>query len=382
MAESKRFFQVFPELKLENNLTELLSLVQIDRIAANHKKDAIRVYMTGTRIIPKKSIYMVQDEIEKQMFGTGNIRVQIVEHYILSRQYTPQTLWEEYQESIMEELRAKSVVMYNMLRRGELIFESEDKAKMRLEDTQLNRTKSMELYQYISDVVSGRCGLDLDLELEYTEPKASKYRKQMEQQEKNEIAEILERNKELKKQHMQEKQEQKEEKKEKAKPEKKEASPAAEKKEPVMQPQRQERRRDYYRKSDNPDVLYGREFDGEYTKIEDISEESGEVIIHGQIIFREAREIRNERTIITFAVTDFTDTISSKLFVKNENLPEMLEVIKEGSFIRLKGMAMLDTYDKEVGIASVTGIMRGTDFRVNVWTTVWRNVWSCTVTQR
>ena len=43
MAESKRFFQVFPELKLENNLTELLSLVQIDRIAANHKKDAIRV---------------------------------------------------------------------------------------------------------------------------------------------------------------------------------------------------------------------------------------------------------------------------------------------------------------------------------------------------
>ena len=364
MAESKRFFQVFPELKLENNLTELLSLVQIDRIAANHKKDAIRVYMTGTRIIPKKSIYMVQDEIEKQMFGTGNIRVQIVEHYILSRQYTPQTLWEEYQESIMEELRAKSVVMYNMLRRGELIFESEDKAKMRLEDTQLNRTKSMELYQYISDVVSGRCGLDLDLELEYTEPKTSKYRKQMEQQEKNEIAEILERNKELKKQHMQEKQEQKEEKKEKAKPEKKEASPAAEKKEPVMQPQRQERRRDYYRKSDNPDVLYGREFDGEYTKIEDISEESGEVIIHGQIIFREAREIRNERTIITFAVTDFTDTISSKLFVKNENLPEMLEVIKEGSFIRLKGMAMLDTYDKEVGIASVTGIMRGTDFRV------------------
>lgn len=139
MAESKRFFQVFPELKLENNLTELLSLVQIDRIAANHKKDAIRVYMTGTRIIPKKSIYMVQDEIEKQMFGTGNIRVQIVEHYILSRQYTPQTLWEEYQESIMEELRTKSVVMYNMLRRGELIFESEDKAKMRLEGTQLKQ---------------------------------------------------------------------------------------------------------------------------------------------------------------------------------------------------------------------------------------------------
>ena len=74
-------------------------------------------------------------------------------------------------------------------------------------------------------------------------------------------------------------------------------------------------KKEYYKKSDNPDVLYGREFDGEYTKIEDITEESGEVIIHGQIIFRDTREIRNERTILTFDITDFTDTISAKMFV-------------------------------------------------------------------
>lgn len=54
MVESKGFFQVFPDLKLEHNLTELLNLVEVNKISTNHTKDAIRVYMTGTRIIPKK----------------------------------------------------------------------------------------------------------------------------------------------------------------------------------------------------------------------------------------------------------------------------------------------------------------------------------------
>ena len=357
MAESKRFFQVFPELKLEQNLTELLSLVEVNRISTNHKKDAIRVYMTGTRIIPKRSIYIVQNEIEKQMFGMSKVHVQIVERFILSRQYTPKSLWEEYRESMMEELRGTSIVMYNMMKKGEFEFVREDSAILRLEDTQLNKSKANELYQYLTDVISGRCGLEMELEIEYKEPKTSKFRAQMEQQEKNEIAEIVRRNKELKAQHQQEKQDQKEEKKEPKKELKKEQKTE-------QKIERRIEKKEYYKKSDNPDVLYGREFDGEYTKIEDITEESGEVIIHGQIIFRDTREIRNERTILTFDITDFTDTISAKMFVKNDALPEMLDVIQEGKFIKLKGIALLDTYDKEVSIASINGIMKGTDFRV------------------
>ena len=123
-------------------------------------------------------------------------------------------------------------------------------------------------------------------------------------------------------------------------------------------------KRDYYKKSNNPDVLYGREFDGEFIPIKDITEESGNVMIRGQVIFCETREIRNERTIILFSVTDFTDTISTKIFVKNENLPEILEIIKEGIFIKLSGMIMLDTYTKEISIATIYGIMKGSDFRV------------------
>ena len=50
-------------------------------------------------------------------------------------------------------------------------------------------------------------------------------------------------------------------------------------------------------------------------EIKDIYDEIGEVVIHGQITFLETREIRNEKTIIIFHITDFTDTISCKVFV-------------------------------------------------------------------
>ncbi len=64
-----------------------------------------------------------------------------------------------------------------------------------------------------------------------------------------------------------------------------------------------EGRGDYRRgvkKSDNPDVLYGRDFDEEAIPIEEIIGEMGEVVIRGKIIAMDQREIRNERTILIF----------------------------------------------------------------------------------
>ena len=67
------------------------------------------------------------------------------------------------------------------------------------------------------------------------------------------------------------------------------------------------------KKSDNPDVLYGRDFDEEAIPIEEIIGEMGEVVIRGKIIAMDQREIRNERTILIFDVTDFTDTMTIKI---------------------------------------------------------------------
>lgn len=116
------------------------------------------------------------------------------------------------------------------------------------------------------------------------------------------------------------------------------------------------------KRSDNPDVLYGRDFDEEPTKIEDIIGEIGEVVIRGQIIRLDKREIKNEKTIIMFDVTDFSDTITVKMFARNEQVPEILEGIKEKAFIKLKGISMVDKFDHELTIGSVAGVKKIPDF--------------------
>ena len=84
--------------------------------------------------------------------------------------------------------------------------------------------------------------------------------------------------------------------------------------------------------------------------------------VKGKIFNVEEREIRGERTIITMTLSDFTDTIHVKMFVKNEFLEDIRGKIKAGAFVKLKGMTTLDRFDHELTISSVVGIKKIADF--------------------
>ena len=92
----------------------------------------------------------------------------------------------------------------------------------------------------------------------------------------------------------------------------------------------------------------------------------GEITVHGKIISFDTREIRNEKTIIIFSVTDFTDTITVKnVLRKNEQLPEILGELKKGSVRKKsKELRRLINLTEELTIASVTGIKKIGDFTV------------------
>ena len=116
------------------------------------------------------------------------------------------------------------------------------------------------------------------------------------------------------------------------------------------------------KRSDNPDVIYGRDFDEDAIPIDSIAGEMGEVVIRGKVTSVEAREIRNEKTIYMFNVTDFTDTITVKMFLHNEQVPEIKGSIKAGAFLKLKGVTTIDKFDHEITIGSLAGIKKISDF--------------------
>ena len=109
-------------------------------------------------------------------------------------------------------------------------------------------------------------------------------------------------------------------------------------------------------------MLYGRDFDEEASPIEDIIGEIGEVVIRGKIISFDTREIKNERTILMFDVTDFTDTMTIKMFAHNEQVAEIKEGIRPGAFVKIKGITTIDRFDNELTIGSLTGVKKIPDF--------------------
>ena len=117
-----------------------------------------------------------------------------------------------------------------------------------------------------------------------------------------------------------------------------------------------------YRKSENPDVLFGRDFEGDAVDIHDIDGEIGEVVIRGKVIRAEKRELRSGNKLMIFDITDFTDSITVKMFLREGQEEDATAAIKEGNFIKIKGITTIDKFDGELTIGSIVGIKKSEDF--------------------
>ena len=373
---SKAFREAFPTLKLEEELEGLLDTTEVTKISANHEHTHIRIYLRAKRLIFKKNIWKLEKAITEQIFQNRAIQVKIIESYELSEQYTPKSLIEVYKDSILDELNAYSVLEYNLLRTADMEFPEEDRLILTMDETIIAKTRTDEIIEFLEKVICERCGMNLKIFPQYRKPQESKYRKNSEEQIRQEVAGIVARTKlvmEGKSQETEEK-EKTVETEEKTKTIAKMAGNRADTSKNgtnyAKPKQKFEKRGEFRRKfesdngkkSMNPDVIYGRDFEEESMEIEKIDGPIGEVVIRGKILSVDTREIRNEKTIIIFSVTDFTDTIVLKIFAGNDDVPELLKEISGGKFVRVKGVATIDKFDSELTIGSIVGIKKCADF--------------------
>ncbi|WP_343246931.1 PolC-type DNA polymerase III [Diplocloster hominis] len=356
---AKPFFEVFPTLELKEDLRDMMECTQISKVSTNPKRDAIRIHLNSKILIQKDHIFRLERSIKDQLFPNVPMLIKIYEKYELSDQYTPKKLMEIYHNSILDELREYSMVEYNLFRKAKWEFVEEQIMVLHLEQTVVAASKTDELVRILEKIFHERCGFAVQVRVEFEEVKPSKYREQSDQKIRQEVANIASVIQGAKG------------------PEK---EPGAQEQQGYQgqqghqgQPGRKGRddKQDTsfrraprgFKRSDNPDVLYGRDFEEDAMPIEQLVGEIGEVVLRGRIMTLDTREIRNEKTIIIFSITDFTDSINVKMFVKNDELSDILEGIKKGAFIKIKGVSNIDRFDGELSIASVVGIKSIADFR-------------------
>ena len=352
----KDFFDVFPNLKIKDELHELLDMVFVTRVACNPAKTRLWVTIRSERWIHKKYIFELERQIERQCFPGIQIQATVIEKFRLSRQYTPDNFLEVYRPSMELELRNYNMLEYNLFKRAKISFTDTDHMELVLPDSVIAREKSGILVEYLHKVFCERCGMDLKIDLQFAETGESKYRRNAAIQIRQEVENVLKHAK---------LDEAGAEKEKEEKPEKTGEKKNTKEKQEQKTGGRKDQHGDYrggFRRDSNPDVVYGRDFEGDTIPLESITGEMGEVIIRGQVMDVEAREIRNEKTILIFPVTDFTDSIVVKMFLRNEQVPEVTEGIKKGAFLKLKGVTTIDRFDSELTVGSVSGIKKIADF--------------------
>ena len=373
--QAELFMTVFPGVEMTKELAGLFTEVYVTKVTIYDSKNILQVDIRSRHIISRPNIEKAEECIRKFVFGNKRYMVQIREHYTLSTQYNLEAIVKAYQDSILYDIRSFSNVGYRLISRsiGELYCDG-DAITIAIEDSKIAHIHAEKIKAYMEEMFQERFDLNVNVAFEYSEADKEKLRRAsalVEQQKIDAIlnnlrdhGDIIVDGKAVDKDKLGVSK--KEDKKSEGhKPDEKKAAPASSGGDSGQknggEKEKFGRRRRY---SDDPEVFIGRDVEGKLLEISSINDGIGEVVIHGQIMSTEERELRNGKIILTGYITDFTDTIGFKMFCSPEDMEVYREEIQKGKFYRMKGLAEFDSYAKEVMICRVLGMKHIQDFRV------------------
>ncbi len=394
------FFEAFEKISVDQEIQKLYAEVEVVKVQASKLTKNIYICMKSSRLITRQNIRKMEELLNGQLFlHTGN-KVILKPQFELSAQYTPAKLYPIYRDSILEELKEESVVTHHIFQ--DSIVQIDDMIMtIRVTDSCIVKDKMMKLKDFLETMFQERFNYPVKVRLDYiaakedTEDSEQEYRKVMIQMSGKEYIDeesgansdtigtqgqnknVLDSNQTKSVDRMingDSINQTGTTKKDTAYNSGKEAAPSANRGQAPAKAAypttkqgngktAYDKGKGSYRKlPTDPSVVYGRNFDGNSMPICDIDAEIGEVVIRGKLIKPDTRTIGNEKSIITFILTDFTDSIKIKLYARTIEVDEITDSLQAGSFYLLKGIAQMDTYERDITIGSVVGIKTINDF--------------------
>lgn len=324
--------EIFAKLCLDETVKGLLEEAVIERIKVLKSENQLTLYVRNNRLLPYELQKKLQEQIQDELFHHAPYQIELKLSYQLSEQYSPEKLWQLHHHDFLAEIKEQSIAAYAILHDAKSQFLNNE-LHFTCEDNAIARSKTPKIKAFLEKIFAERFGYQIVVQFDYTTPKPPKLNEPVHYGLPAKTVETVSP-------------------KETIKPT---GTSSVKERNPAFKSSK-------YRKNSDPDIFFGRAFEGEAIPISDIQAEINDVVIRGKIIKLDSRELRNEKTMITFALTDFTDSIGAKIFVANMEAPELLEQLAVGNFVKLKGLALLDKYDREIAISSVAGIKKIPDF--------------------
>lgn len=367
MAEqTKLFFDVFPDYNCSSELKRIFNDVQVKDVVLSKACNKLKLYINSSVLISKKDIYNVEDSLSEYLFQ-NRMRVKIIEHYELSGQYNVSRLTDMYKESLLFELQKESTILFNLLKKAEW-FVNENIINLTLEDTFVAKDRSHEIKKFLENVYKERFDYEISVGFDFTEEQKDEIRRANEHTLMLEVMQILE--KEVK-DDLDESLDDEDNKNEvDADNEHNSKDNRSKNKEnKSSKEQNADKNGDngkhtgfYKKRVYDPDLVYGRSVDGDEISLSEVNEPMHDVVVKGKVFYLEEKETRRGTLIILFSVTDFTDSISGKLFMSKEEWNLMKSDFKAGRFYIIKGSTGIDKFSNELEFSRIEGIKEIPDY--------------------
>ncbi|MBQ6660909.1 MAG: PolC-type DNA polymerase III [Lachnospiraceae bacterium] len=355
-------YEAFLGLRLEPELARLSGGLRVLKITASMEGDEIVVHAESDELIPFSAIRQLEKEIENQIFQGTMRHITLRVRFLCIEESSSD---EEALANLLALINSENAVMHHesfnfVLSEAKAVVDN-GKIRLTLPGDNLFLAYESSFRKAFSERVAFWTGRFSGVVIDYCEPEdlSDTYPPERVYSPDEHIARVIRRRDTAKTVAD-------------AKPK---DLTVRKKKEPEEE---QAGQKEFVRKkrpAADPLVFYGKTFDfSDITPISSIFDSFQNVTITGQIFTVESRELvrkdnddpekkRPTKTLVTFNITDFEDSIGVRVFIGTDEADEFLKIVKNGAFVTISGTTETDRYVKELTVNHVIGMRKAEDFR-------------------
>ena len=359
----KIFTEVFKNIDFPRNINEHITDMYVDRVVHNKKTGELKVYVVARHLVHKRDIARIEEAIQKQIIPSGTMPVRLIERFEFDENITGTEIFSKYKDSLIWELKRDNVFLGHLLDLAEITYDS-GAVVFTVYNNFFASTKGHELCDFLTATLRSRFNVEFESRLVSVSDndRHEEFVKRRDAESKQIINQISDNYSRVK-----------------PNTENNDDdlmiipndnnSSSEEKLKKYMSEKRNEKNygkkysSKYQHKEKNPNLIYGSDTDGVISLMEDIDSIEGEAVFRAKVFKQEIKPTKKEGfSIMLLNLTDFTDSIQAKMFLKDEVINEIKSDIGEGSYVIVKGVVMEDMFTHEKSISRVSGISKTSDF--------------------
>ena len=116
-------FEVFEEIHVKPDIESAFREVDVIKVTASRSSGRTIVHLKSKHLLEYKQIEEMEQALTSQFFGRMCQKSELSIEYQLSGQYNPESLWNLYKESVMDEVGKESRMASFLLKRADISFD-------------------------------------------------------------------------------------------------------------------------------------------------------------------------------------------------------------------------------------------------------------------